>query len=244
MPESLHEAERSRLANWVRRWRHNLRVEADLLRWQLTGRKGRIAWPGMGEPFNGQCARMAAIRSITSSFDPEIFLETGTFFGHTTELLAERGKPVHTAELKRTFALVARRRLRHHTNVQVHRKPSLDVIRRLPRGWRLFAYLDAHWWSDDPPLPHEVAALTEGWPDLTIVIDDFRVPGDPGYIYDTWGGRDLDEKLLNLPSAVKVAYPGVPSSEESGAVHGCVYLFQGERAKLALETGRDAGFLR
>src|SRR5581483_6904348 len=213
-PESLYDPQRSRLRNWSRRRAHELRVEADLLRWHLTG-KGQITWPGMGEPFNGQKARTEAIRAIVDVFRPDLFLETGTFLGHTTELLAGYGKPVHTAELKRSFAAVARRRLRRSPNVRVHRRPSLEVIRGLPRdSQRLFAYLDAHWWSDDPPLAREVAELAAGWPELVVVIDDFQVPGDPGYVFDTWGGRAFDESLLQLPEGVGAAYPAAPSEQE------------------------------
>ena len=200
----------------------------------------------MGKPFNDQQARTSAIGLIIDEFRPDLFLETGTFFGHTTEMLSACGKPVHTAELKRSFAMIARRRLRRFPNTCVHRCPSLDVIRRIRHspGARLFAYLDAHWWSDDPPLPSEVSALADGWDELIVVIDDFKVPGDNGYIFDTWGGRDLDESFLSLPSSVRVAYPAVPSENETGAVHGCGYLFQGEAAQRACARAVDEGMLR
>ncbi len=203
-------------------------------------------WPGMGKPFNGQQARIDAIRSIIDVFQPDYFLETGTFFGHTTEMLSEYGKPVHTAELKRSFAAIARHRLRRFPNTRVHRCPSLELIRRIPHAStsRLFAYLDAHWWTDVPPLPLEVSALVDGWNDLVVVIDDFKVPHDVGYAYDTWGGRDFDESFLSLPPDVRVAYPAVPSHSETGAVHGCVYLFQGDAAAHACTRASEEGMLQ
>lgn len=245
MPASIRDPERSRLWNWARERRHNLFVERELLRWYFTG-EGQITWPGMGKPFNDQHARTSAIELIIDEFQPDLFLETGTFFGHTTEMLSEYSKPVHTAELKRSFALISRRRLRRFPNTHVHRCPSLALIRRIPRapGARLFAYLDAHWWSDDPPLASEVSALTGGWDELVVVIDDFKVPDDSGYIFDTWSDRDLDESFLSLPSSVRVAYPAVPSDNETGAAHGCGYVFQGDAALQALGRAVNEGMLR
>ena len=60
------------------------------------------------------------------------------------------------------------------------------------------------------------------------MIDDFKVPNDPGYIYDNYGPeRALTETILPEEPlrGWTVFYPAVPSNEETGARRGsCVLI--------------------
>jgi hypothetical protein len=89
-----------------------------------------------------------------------------------------------------------------------------------------FFYLDAHW-QEDLPLKQETDVIFSSWRNFVIMIDDFRVPADPGYGYDNYGlGKSLE--LRDFPfhedPRVKVYFPAVPSAEESGRKRGCIVL--------------------
>lgn len=57
------------------------------------------------------------------------------------------------------------------------------------------------------------------------MIDDFRVPEDDGYGFDTYGnGLELNESLLPPLPKWGLFYPRLPSAEESGARRGCCVL--------------------
>jgi len=68
------------------------------------------------------------------------------------------------------------------------------------------------------------------------MIDDFEVPGDPGYGFDDYGpGKALTASYL-APAFREfepaVAYPSLPSSRESGRKRGCVVLFSRPQASI------------
>jgi hypothetical protein len=48
----------------------------------------------------------------------------------------------------------------------------------------VFFYLDAHWYDD--VLAEEFDLIAEHWARYVVMIDDFVVPHDPGYEYDTY----------------------------------------------------------
>jgi hypothetical protein len=69
------------------------------------------------------------------------------------------------------------------------------------------------------------------------VIDDFRVPGDPGFGFDTYGGVTFDWDYIapafeGHRDQVSGFYPGYASSMETGAKRGSVHdRFEGPRAR-------------
>jgi hypothetical protein len=71
-----------------------------------------------------------------------------------------------------------------------------------------------------------------------ILIDDFEVPDDPGYGFDTYG-PDLTLNASYIDAAVcnhglAMFYPSTPSSAETGMRRGCVILSKGEGSAEAL----------
>lgn len=89
------------------------RIEASRrgAQFQLRVLRGEVVWPGYGLPFNGQRNRLRAIQQLIAAYDPDVFLETGTFRGDTTRFFLGYGKPVWTVEVKHSFYLAARLRL-------------------------------------------------------------------------------------------------------------------------------------
>jgi hypothetical protein len=186
-----------------------------------------------GAPFNGQARRKRLFKQIVVAVCPEVFVETGTQLGMTTELLAEFGKPVFTVEEQpRTYGF-AKARLRRRRNVTVVRGDSRAALRRWVEGplrslqGTVLFYLDAHG-GDDLPLAEELKIIFSRCPAAVVMIDDFQVPFDPKYGYDDFGpGKILNfDYIAPTVSAYGLAgfYPATPAREESGARRGCIVL--------------------
>ena len=63
--------------------------------------------------------------------------------------------------------------------------------------------------------------------DYAVLIDDFRVPDDPGYAFDDYGpGKVLEPALLAslAQSSLSVFWPTAHSDAETGARRGWVVL--------------------
>lgn len=217
-----------------------IRLSGLRLRWRFSP-----PWEGYGQPFNGQRFRQEVIRGLVDSFEPDLFIETGTFLGDTTRYLAEFGVPVVTAELEPTYFRMARLRLRRRRNVELVCGDSVGAL-RLAAGGREnakpFVYLDAHWYERNF-LAEEVEIVFDSWSDALIVIDDFLVPG-AGYAYDEWQGRPLNDTMLDLPEDAILAYPATPHERETGAKRGAAFIGRGPAAGSSLERLVDRGLLR
>lgn len=193
-------------------------------------------------PLNGQQARLRVVIGLLEEFEPNLVLETGTFLGDTTRFFSGLGHRVVSVEISPVFHAWSRVRLRG-SDVDLIRGEASTVLPSVLRAHsgRLFAYLDAHW-NEFLPLRGEVAQLVR-CPEVLIAIDDFRVPSDPGYAFDVYDGQALGLELLDLPGDVTVAFPATPSSRETRAKRGTVYLARGGRAEAALQVLLDQRLL-
>jgi hypothetical protein len=208
----------------------------------------RASWGG---PFNGQSGRQELFRGLINAVAPVAIIETGTYRGTTTELMAESGVPIYSVEgLARNYGF-SRARLWRTKDVHLYRGDSRKFLRQLfagklrsLRGRTVFAYLDAHW-DADLPLREELEIIFDHCPATVVMIDDFRVPNDPGYQFDDYGqGKVLElvyiEPILSAYD-LEAFYPSTPSSEETGAKTGCVVLANKE---IHGESLRDLPLLR
>jgi predicted O-methyltransferase YrrM len=219
-------------------------VEAALALARRSRLLRRRPWPGFGEPFNGQAVRRRTIDLLVREFSPDAMIETGTFLGFTTRHIAAYGLPTYTVEVSPRFRYAARYALRDLDNVTLIWGDSAVALRRLAEQRKLerpFAYLDAHW-EEDVPLQAELDCLLANWEDVVVAVDDFRVPADPGYAYDIYGGVPLSLEELALPPTTTVAYPAVAAIDESGSRRGTLYLGKGA-GRSAIEAGHQAGLL-
>jgi predicted O-methyltransferase YrrM len=177
-----------------------------------------------GGPFNDQRARARLVAELAGLGAIQAAVETGTYRGTTTLFLARElaGKPVHSVEIDPRFHHYARLRTRGQREVHLELGDSRDFLRRLardpasPRTDVLF-YLDAHA-PGNAPLREELELIGRGWVEPVILIDDFEVPGDPGYGFND----GLDRTIL--PAELRAFYPTTPSAEETGYRRGCVLL--------------------
>jgi hypothetical protein len=114
------------------------------------------------------------------------WVETGTYLGETTAMLAAAGGTVHTIEPAVELHRRAVERFRHNPRVTVHAGTSEDVLPRLLPSLRgpVTFWLDGHWsggetfrGNTDCPLVHELAAIDRHLrnQDRTVLlIDDIR----------------------------------------------------------------------
>jgi predicted O-methyltransferase YrrM len=205
----------------------------------------RMAWGG---PFNGQAGRRAIFDAIVSTVAPALILETGTYLGTTTELMAETGIAIVSVEGNARNFGFARRRLRRFRNVElrlgdsrIEARRALDLHRSALEAGPLFAYLDAHW-NENLPLVEELDIVFGRCPTAAVMVDDFSVPGDPGYGYDDYGpGKTFNQSYIAATvDTYRLAplYPVLPSAEETGQRRGCVVLAREiDRTQPLLATG-------
>lgn len=144
------------------------------------------AWAG---PMNGQQMRQQLVRDLVRHVDIRGVVETGTYRGTTTEFLHHvTGGPVFSIESVPRYHDFASRRFAVSDPVHLRLGDSRPVLAQLaeddrcPKHQVLF-YLDAHW-ARDLPLHGELELIRRRWHDCVVMIDDFEVPGDPGYGFD------------------------------------------------------------
>jgi hypothetical protein len=137
----------------------------------------------------------------------------------------------------------ARRRLASYPQVRLEIDDSRALLERLatdaefPKS-EVFFYLDAHW-NADLPLRDEVRLILAHWPDAVIMIDDFRVPDDPGYGYDSYPNDQvlqLEYLAPVLSNATRVFFPATRSSDETGARRGSVVFTASEAMATAIAS--------
>ena len=183
--------------------------------------------------FNGQVQRKRIFADLISAISFDTIVETGTWLGNTTGYMAEQSRrPVYSCEVNRRFHALAKLRLADLKGIHLEPGDSRKLLQKLAASGevgqkRVFFYLDAHWY-DDLPLAEEIEIIATRWSGYVIMIDDFKVPDDPGYTYDDYGnGKTLELGLIQAAISkhnLSVFYPAAPASEETGARRGCVVL--------------------
>ncbi len=142
------------------------------------------------EGLNANPKRLLDIITWNNAIGFEIVVETGTFEGATTYLfsIVFQNATIYTSETNRLFYDKAKKKLKHKPNVQQYLMDSGDMLRKNQVeliNKRTFFYLDAHWGSNLPILD-ELDICLKG-KHAMIMIDDFRVPHDAGFGYDSYG---------------------------------------------------------
>lgn len=176
---------------------------------------------------------MQTISTIYLGFKPEFTIETGTHIGSsTTPLAAMTDGKTFTIEIEPKFRDIARERFsRNHPALKIESVigdsavEMRKILASIPKSSKLIAYLDAHWLADIPTLS-ELEALIEWGGCWIAIIDDFKVEGDTGYKFDSYGtvtiGQDIVPK--NNPD-LEIWVPRIPASRETGAKSGTGYVF-------------------
>ncbi len=180
------------------------------------------------QPFNLQEVRREMVERLVPLCGIVRFVETGTYVGNTTQYFAKFNLPVITAESNPVHIEIAAERLRPLQNVQLRAYDSVRALRELAQepidhaAPTLF-YLDAHW-QEHLPLRDELEIALGQFANAVVLIDDFQVPDDPGYGFDSYGpGKTLNlEYLLTAKTPpLAIYFPSAPSQRETGVKRGC-----------------------
>lgn len=138
-------------------------------------------------------------------------VETGTFMGYSTSLMAEKfpNLPIHTCEINKRHYLIAKKNLKKYPNVMVHFGESPRIMNALIKknvlGERPFFFLDAHW-LDNWPLEEEMYLITHLLKKATVMIDDFKIPDRPEFFYDKYGPKECSVELIGKHMSKKNNY--------------------------------------
>ena len=123
----------------------------------------------------------------------EIFIETGTYYGHTSEYVARSFKDlhVHSCEPKPEHFIEAKKKLAPFVKqVTLYQTTSLEFLRKLIQQDPTIVekdtvfWLDAHSFGYDWPLPDEINFITKNFTKAYVFIDDFKNPGNPLFQHD------------------------------------------------------------
>ena len=189
-------------------------------------------WTGA---FNGGAGRRQIFLQILKELAPKALLETGTFRGTTTAFMAQHfSGPIFTCEANPRWFLTAKANLSSFQDIDIRNQDSRQFLRAILSETEvepLFIYLDAHW-TEDLPLPEELALILASGIPAAIMIDDFAVPWDPGYAYDDYGpGKALTIELLARlnPQGASLFFPTIPATQETGAKRGCAVIGIGDQ---------------
>jgi hypothetical protein len=214
------------------------------LQYRRSPEMGR-SWGG---PMNGQGWRCRLVAELIVKTQSVALFETGTYLGATTEWLAAFQLPIYTCELSSRYFGFSKERLRRIENVHILNIDSRTALRNTLGGplmsmreQPIFFYLDAHW-NSDLPLAEEIDIIFSSAPSAIVLVDDFEVPGDPGYGFDDYGGNsalnwNYISNLVEL-YALEAFFPSTPSELETGARRGCVILAKRDRWASILEADR------
>jgi hypothetical protein len=182
--------------------------------------------------FNGQRLRKLIFEELLKAVHFDAIIETGTWLGNTTGYMAKKSNlPVYTCELNRRFYSLARIRLEDIPNIIFSLDDSRSFLNTLAHTEiskkRILFYLDAHWY-EDLPLQEELETICSGWKEFVIMIDDFQVPRDKGYGYDSYGkGKELSLGVFSgIISKLGLLsfFPATSSDQETGEKRGCIVL--------------------
>lgn len=182
---------------------------------------------------------------IIKEFGITDVIETGTYLGSTTKLLADHAPMVHTIESNSRHFTEAREYLTAEVfekrNVEMHLGNSAEVLGGViddilakGRGQRVFMFLDAHW-EEYNPLLDELKLIAEKKIRPIIAIHDFKIPDHPELGFDTY--KDIVYEWDWIKDSILSIYGEdfirVYNSEATGAKRGIVYIYPSELKKLS-----------
>lgn len=188
------------------------------------------------------------IESLVKKHNIKRIIETGSYKGWSTKILASFCEKVDTIEINDEYIAEAVAHLTEVSNVTIHKGSSPDVMEKIisENEKNLLIFLDAHW-GDYWPINDELKVCYKKNIRPIICIHDFFVPGgniikditdnvsiNPGlgskFGYDQYRGKALD--LNFIINELEMIYPNGFDYHYSNAVDevdsGLIYIYPKE----------------
>ncbi len=151
---------------------------------------------------------------LNDLFNPDVFIETGTFMGSTTDTAATIFNTVYTIELDNYLYEEATRKFQNRPNIHLYQGDSKTVLNKiLPnlKSKKVLVYLDAHWsgsgtagGDETTPILGELRTIqNSNIKNMVIVIDDIRY-FQPKSIVKRFKEKSNDQTSLGFPSMNKL----------------------------------------
>lgn len=191
---------------------------------------------------NGQHFRRKIISEILTSINFDCIIETGTEYGFSTAYFSAFSKEIFSIEKSKPLFYLAKKKLENFKNIHLILNDSkkIEIILneyRIDKENRVFFYLDAHS-ENDYPLLDELKFITSFYNNNLILIDDFQVPGDDGYGFDSFNGKKLNLNLISnsLIGENYIYFPKVSSKIETGRLRGYVLITNNNDIRKKLDS--------
>ncbi len=189
--------------------------------------------------FNGLGGRKSIFCDLLKNFNFSKIIETGTYLGDTTGYMATVSNvPIRSCEKNTHLFELAKSRLKDKKNVDIFNMDSRKFLHKLKKDSdliqdRCFFYLDAHW-GKDVPLKEEIETIASCWDSYIIMIDDFKVPDDDGYLYGSYGTLEaIGIEDLHRKYGLASFFPVLKSADEDQPSIGCTVLLSKKLAEIA-----------
>lgn len=170
------------------------------------------------------------VKAIVKKYGIDCIIETGTYMGATTKVMAEWVKQVITIEANYTYLDSALKYLDGEDNVHcVHGDSSKILKDYIISDSKSMFWLDAHW-QGHCPLLDELRQIADSGTKPVIAIHDFKVPDHPELGYDSYNGQDLDYGYIQagLEAIYGVngyTYEYNTKASEGSAARGCIFVY-------------------
>ena len=179
--------------------------------------KSRLSQVANNASFNNQIIRRTIIKELLSNISFDKIIETGTFLGNTTEFFSKYGKEVYSVEISELYYIFSKTRFLNHNNINLVNSNSLEFLENLsPSKESVFFYLDAHSVSRSLPLSKELEICSK-FENSIILVDDFKVPSNKEFQYDSYNGLDLSVENFEILNNFDLYFPNYSPDEEEGS---------------------------
>jgi len=150
--------------------------------------------------------------------ESDFYIETGTRRGVTLKYVADGYKNLRlfSCEPNKEFFAIAEAKLRGYSNCKIYNETSQNFIPKILDTYDLnenlsFFFLDAHGKGFEWPLRQEIEQITHRLRKAIILIDDFKVPNNPQFVYDVYDGQECKmsfiQDKLNAKRDYELIYP-------------------------------------
>lgn len=195
---------------------------------------------------NGQKFRKKIVTEIFEKISFKYVIETGTEYGFTTKYFSQFCENVLSIEKSKPIFKIAKKNLKNEKNVKLILNDSKNLKsiletensdKKIENIDQIFFYLDAHS-EDDYPLLDEISYIVNNYKNYILLIDDFEVPNDENYGYDSYRGKKLNIKFIRnlLTKNEVIFFPKIPSHKETGRLRGYTIISKNETFNNTLEN--------